>query len=75
MSNEIADQLVLLAASDDVEDALEFVLYEFPMDKLEDFKEKLGQLLHDTYHTDFEIAVGDDMDDEEGDEDFDDEDE
>lgn len=75
MSNEIADQLVLLAASDDVEDALEFVLYEFPMDKLEDFKESLGQLLHDTYHTDFVIAVGDDLEDEEGDEDFDDEDE
>lgn len=58
--DNVIDQVVLLAVSDDLEDAVEIVLPEFPGDKLADFKEALSKLLHDTYKSDFIIEEGDD---------------
>lgn len=58
--DNVIDQVVLLAVSDDLEDAVEIVLPEFPGDKLADFKEVLSKLLHDTYKSDFIIEEGDD---------------
>ena len=58
--DNVIDQVVLLAVSDDLEDAIEIVLPEFPADKLADFKEGIAKLLHDTYKSDFIIEEGDD---------------
>ena len=58
--DNVIDTIVFLAVSDDLEDAVEVVLPEFPSDKVSYFKEELSKLLHNVYKSDFIVEEGED---------------